>query len=79
MTWTDDDGDNVREAIEKMRAACDKLQADLDSRRARPGARAALDGAMHALLALDDVYFEDDAGRLVPEAWRRARELLRKA
>jgi hypothetical protein len=79
MTWTDDDGDDVREAIEKMRAACDKLQADLDSRRARPGTRAALDGAMHALLALDDVYFDDDDGRPVPESWRRARELLRKA
>jgi hypothetical protein len=34
---------------------------------------------MQALLALDDVYFEDDAGQPVPEAWRRARELLRKA
>jgi hypothetical protein len=79
MTWTDDDGDDVREAIEKMRAACDKLQADLDSRRARPGTRAVLDGAIHALLALDDVYFSDDDGRPVPESWRRARALVRKA
>jgi len=34
---------------------------------------------MSALLALDDVYFEDDAGQPVPEAWARARHLLRKA
>jgi len=34
---------------------------------------------MAALLALDDVYFEDEAGGPVPQAWRRARELLRKA
>jgi hypothetical protein len=34
---------------------------------------------MAALLALDDVYFEDDDGQPVPEAWSRARHLLRKA
>jgi hypothetical protein len=79
MTWTDEDGDDVRAAVEKMRAAISALNGDLARRRARPGTRAALDSAMAALLALDDVYFEDDAGQPVPEAWARARHLLRKA
>ena len=79
MVWTDDDSDDVGEAIAKMRAAVACLDGDLVAKRARPVTRRALDAAMSALLALDDVYFEDDAGGPVPEAWRRARELLRKA
>ena len=79
MHWTDDDSDDVGEAIAKMRAATACLDGDLVVKRARPVTRRALDAAMQALLALDDVYFEDDAGGPVPEAWRRARELLRKA
>jgi hypothetical protein len=79
MHWTDDDGDDVSEAIARMRAATACLDGDLVAKRARPVTRRALDAAMAALLALDDVYFKDDAGGPVPEAWRRARELLRKA
>ena len=79
MHWTDDDGDDVGEAIARMRAAVACLDGDLSAKRARPVTRRALDAAMSALLALDDVYFEDDAGGPVPEVWRRARELLRKA
>lgn len=79
MHWTDDDGDDVSEAIAKVRAAMACLDGDLAAKRARPVTRRALDAAMSALLVLDDVYFEDDAGGPVPEAWRRARELLRKA
>lgn len=79
MHWTDDDGDDVSEAIARMRAATACLEGDLDAKRARPATRRALDAAMSALLALDDVYFEDEAGGPVPAAWRRARELLRKA
>lgn len=79
MVWTDDDGDDVSEAIARLQSAAASLEGDLVRRRARPGTRAALDSAMAALLALDDVYFEDDAGQPVPEAWARARHLLRKA
>lgn len=79
MHWTDDDSDDVSEAIARMRAVAAWLEGDLERRRARPGTRAALDAAMQALLALDDVYFEDDAGQPVPDAWARARTLLRKA
>lgn len=79
MHWTDDDGDDVSEAIARMRSATACLEGDLAAKRARPATRRALDAAMQALLALDDVYFEDDAGGPVPQAWRRARELLRKA
>ena len=79
MHWTDDDSDDVSEAIAKMRAAMACLDGDLAAKRARPVTCRALNAAMSALLALDDVYFEDDAGGPVPEAWRRARELLRKA
>jgi hypothetical protein len=78
MHWTDDDGDDVSEAIAKMRAAVACLDGDLVARRARPVTRRALDAAMQALLALDDVYFEDEHGGPVPAAWKRARELLRK-
>jgi hypothetical protein len=79
MIWTDQDRDDVSEAIVLLRSAAASLEGDLARRRARPGTRAALDSAMAALLALDDVYFEDDAGQPVPEAWARARHLLRKA
>ena len=79
MTWTDDDGDDVGEAIARLQSAAASLEGDLARRRARPGTRAALDSAMAALLALDDVYFEDNDGQPVPEAWARARHLLRKA
>jgi hypothetical protein len=79
MVWTDADGDDVGDAITLLRSAAASLEGDLVRRRARPGTRAALDSAMSALLALDDVYFEDDAGQPVPEAWARARHLLRKA
>jgi hypothetical protein len=79
MHWTDDDGDDVSEAIARLESAAACLAGDLERKRARPGTRAALDSAMAALLALDDVYFEDDAGQPVPEAWARARRLLRKA
>ena len=79
MHWTDEDGHDVSEAIAKVRAVAAWLEGDLERRRARPGTRAALDAAMQALLALDDVYFEDDAGSPVPAAWARARTLLRKA
>ena len=79
MHWTDADGDDAQEAIRKMRAAIECLADDVAKKRARPNTRAALDSAMAALLALDDVYFEDDAGQPVPEAWARARLLLRKA
>ena len=79
MHWTDDDGDNVSEAIARLESAAACLAGDLARRRARPGTRAALDSAMSALLALDDVYFKDAAGQPVPEAWVRARHLLRKA
>jgi hypothetical protein len=79
MVWTDQDGDDVGEAIARLQSAAASLEGDLARRRARPGTRAALDSAMSALLALDDVYFEDDAGQPVPEAWSRARHLLRKA
>jgi hypothetical protein len=79
MHWTDDDGDDVGDAIARLQSAAASLAGDLERKRARPGTRAALDAAMSALLALDDVYFEDDAGQPVPEAWARARHLLRKA
>jgi hypothetical protein len=79
MHWTDADSDDVSEAIARLRSAADWLDGDLARRRARPGTRAVLDSAMAALLALDDVYFKDDAGQPVPEAWARARHLLRKA
>jgi hypothetical protein len=79
MVWTDADGDDVGDAITLLRSAAASLEGDLVRRRARPGTRAALDSAMAALLALDDVYFEDAAGQPVQEAWARARLLLRKA
>jgi len=78
MIWTREDGEDVARAIEKMREAGDKLAEDLRARKPRFQTRRALDAAMQALLALDDVYFEDAAGQPVPEAWRRARELLRR-
>jgi hypothetical protein len=61
MVWTDDDGDDVSEAIARLQSAAASLEGDLARRRARPGTRAALDSAMAALLALDDVYFEDES------------------
>lgn len=79
MHWTDDDSDDVGEAIAKMRAATACLDGDLVAKRARPVTRRALDAAMSALLVLDDVYFKDEAGEPVPQAWARARTLLRKA
>lgn len=77
MTWTHEDTEDAESAIKKMRDACELLAGDVRSRQARFRTRRALDAAMQALLALDDIYFEDDAGTPVPEAWRRARELLR--
>ena len=78
MVWTKEDGEDIARAIEKVREAGDKLAEDLRARKPRFQTRRALDAAMSALLALDDVYFEDDAGAPVPAAWRRARELLRR-
>ena len=77
MRWTKEDGEDQKSAAEKCRALAAFLEMDLASRTARWQTRRALDAAMSALLALDDVYFEDAAGEPVPEAWRRARELLR--
>ena len=79
MIWTKEDGEDQKNAAKKCREVAELLDADARSRAARWQTRRALDAAMSALLALDDVYFEDDAGGPVPEAWRRARELLRKA
>ena len=79
MIWTKEDGEDQRNAAKKCREVAELLEADARSRAARWQTRRALDAAMQALLALDDVYFEDEAGGPVPEAWKRARELLRKA
>lgn len=79
MIWTKEDGEDQKNAARKCRDVAEMLEADARSRAARWQTRRALDAAMSALLALDDVYFEDEAGGPVPEAWRRARELLRKA
>lgn len=79
MIWTKEDGEDQKNAAKKCREVAEMLEADARSRAARWQTRRALDAAMQALLALDDVYFEDEAGGPVPEAWRRARELLRKA
>ena len=46
MHWTDDDGDDVGEAIAKMRAAVACLDGDLVAKRARPVTRRALDAAL---------------------------------
>lgn len=79
MIWTKEDGEDQKNAAKKCREVAELLEADARSRAARWQTRRALDAAMSALLALDDVYFEDEAGGPVPEAWRRARQLLRKA
>jgi hypothetical protein len=79
MHWTGEDSEDAQSAIRKMQAAIAALADDVSKKRARFQTRRALDAAMSALLALDDVYFEDDAGQPVPEAWARARHLLRKA
>jgi hypothetical protein len=79
MIWTKEDGEDQKSAAKKCREVAELLDADAGSRKARWQTRRALDAAMSALLALDDVYFEDDAGQPVPEAWARARHLLRKA
>ena len=79
MVWTREDSEDAQKAIQKMRDAIEFLADDVAKKRARFQTRRALDSAMAALLALDDVYFEDDAGAPVPEAWARARHLLRKA
>lgn len=79
MIWTKEDGEDQKNAARKCRDVAELLEADARSRAARWQTRRALDAAMQALIALDDVYFEDDTGGPVPEAWRRARELLRKA
>jgi hypothetical protein len=78
MHWTKEDGEDVGEAIVKARAVVACLEGDLAAKRARWQTRRALDAVMQALLALDDVYFEDENGGPVPAAWKRARELLRK-
>lgn len=79
MIWTKEDGEDQKTAAKKCRDVAELLEADARSRAARWQTRRALDAAMQALLALDDVYFEDEAGGPVPEAWRRARELLHRA
>ena len=79
MIWTKEDGEDQLLAARKCAEAAAMLEADAKSRKARWQTRRALDAAMQALLALDDVYFEDEAGGPVPGAWARARELLRKA
>jgi hypothetical protein len=79
MIWTKEDGEDQKSAAKKCREVAELLDADAGSRKARWQTRRALDAAMAALLALDDVYFADDAGQPVPEAWARARHLLRKA
>ena len=79
MIWTKEDGEDQKNAAKKCREVAELLEADARSRAARWQTRRALDAAMQALLALDDIYFEDEAGGPVPQAWRRARELLRKA
>jgi hypothetical protein len=79
MVWTREDSEDAQKAIQKMRDAIEFLADDVAKKSARFQTRRALDSAMAALLALDDVYFEDDAGQPVPEAWARARLLLRKA
>lgn len=78
MHWTKEDGEDVGEAIAKARAVVACLESDLAAKRVRWQTRRALDAAMQALLALDDVYFEDENGGPAPAAWRRARELLRR-
>lgn len=77
MTWTPEDSADAKSAIKNMRAACEFLADDVAKRSARHQTRRAIDAAMQSLLALDDLYFEDAAGAPIPEAWRRARELLR--
>lgn len=79
MHWTREDSEDAEVAIRKLQAAGECLAEDVAKKRARFQTRRALDSAMSALLALDDVYFEDAAGQPVPEAWARARHLLRKA
>ena len=79
MIWTKEDGEDQKNAAKKCREVAELLDADARSRAARWQTRRALDAAMAALLALDDVYFEDDAGQPVPQAWARARTLLRRA
>jgi hypothetical protein len=78
MKWTEEDGEDIRRAAEKCAEVAALLEADRRGRQARWQTRRALDAAMQSLLALDDVYFEDEDGGPVPAAWRRARELLRK-
>lgn len=79
MIWTKEDGEDQLSAARKCAEAAALLEVDAKSRKARWQTRRALDAAMQALLALDDVYFKDDAGQPVPDAWARARTLLRKA
>lgn len=68
MIWTAEDGADVDAAIRKMRDAIECLAVDARFQRPRDATRRALDAAIQALLALDDVYFEDAAGEPVPQA-----------
>lgn len=73
MIWTAEDQEDVRVAIARAKALVTVLNGDLARRRARPATREAIDAVFEALLALDDVYFEGDDGKPLPEVWRRAR------
>ena len=79
MKWTQEDSEDVKSALAKCAEVREMLVGDLTSRQVRHRTRRAIDAAMQALLALDDVYFENDDGSPVPEAWRRAKFLLRPA
>jgi len=73
MTWTGDDQGDVEHALERARRLVKALEMDTTIGRARPATRLEIDAVFEALLALDDVYFESDDGKPLPEVWRRAR------
>lgn len=75
MTWTDEDSADVAAAVSALRALADRLESD--SRNRRPGGRtrAMLDAAVGNLLALDDVYCEDEAGQRIAAVWGRAQKV----
>jgi len=73
MTWTDDDQADVEHALEKARRLVKALELDATIGRARPATRPEINAVLEALLALDDVYFESNDGKPLPEVWRRAK------
>lgn len=73
MTWTDDDQADVEHALEKARRLVKALELDTTIGRARPATRLEIDAVLEALLALDDVYFEGQDDKPLPEVWRRAK------